>query len=593
MADVNHSATLSIGARVSGSWKQSVGAVASGTDKIKKEISSLKDAQRRVTQEIKETERASKSLGIDGSADVAKLTREHERLGRVLDSERDKLKRVAAFGKLDVGGRTSGALKQLGANLAEVGRYAVYAGAALGATAAAGIGWFTKSALEATSSMETLQTALSTVTGGDANAKAALGWITTFAAETPYELGQVGAAFQRLKAYGIDPTDGTLKTLGDTASSMGKDLMSAVEAMADAVTGENERLKEFGIRATKAGDKISYFYKNAAGDDVVKTVNKNSQKMIAATLSAIWNDKYAGSMAKQSRTWAGLVSNLSDQWTQFQVRVMQGGVFDVLKGELEGLLANVNKWANDGTLERWADEIASAYKWAFGQVREGFTWVRDHWPEIKTSFLEGVAVAKDLATTLYRVGKWASDAVGGTGNLAKGLLVLGAVKTLAPLGSLVSVGWGIVSWLSTATGLTAALSTGLTAAAARMTVLAATGAGMGIMAGLGVGAAGAAGYAVGTGINALSRNEAGKTWSDRLGEWASSDVDVKRAQLNGMGSMQSSRVSNSGGGKTITNAPVINMSIDARGADAQEVADRVSEKLNQSMRAEELSSYGG
>lgn len=591
MASVNHSATLSIGARVAGSWKQSVGAVTSGTDKIKKEISTLKDEQRKVTQAIKETERASKTLGTDGTADVAKLRREHERLGRVLDGERDKLKRVQAWTKLDVGGRTTTALKQLGSNLADVGRYALYAGTALGVTAAAGIGWFTKSALEATSSMETLETALSTVMGSDAKAKGALSWITTFAAETPYELGQVGAAFQRLRAYGIDPTDGTLRVLGDTAASMGKDLMMSVEAMADAVTGQNERLKEFGIRASVAGNKITYFYKNAAGEDAKKTVNKNSQEMIKATLSAIWNEKYAGSMAKQSRTWTGLMSNLSDQWTQFQVRVMQGGVFDMLKGELEGLLAQVNKWATDGTLERWAGEISNAYKWAFGQVREGFTWVRDHWPEIKTSFLEGVTVAKDVATWLYKVGKWASDAVGGTGNLAKGLLLLGAAKTLAPLGSLVSVGWGIVSWLSTATGLTAALSTGLTAAAARMTALAATGAGMGIMAGLGIAGAGAAGYAVGTGINALSRNEEGKTWSDRLGEWASSDVDRKRAQLDGISSMQSSRVSSSN--KTITNAPVINMSIDARGADAQEVADRVSEKLNQSMRAEEMSSYGG
>ena len=45
---------------------------------------------------------------------------------------------------------------------------------------------------------------------------------------------------------------------GDTASAMGKSLDDMVEAVADAATGEFERLKEFGIRASKNGDRVSF-----------------------------------------------------------------------------------------------------------------------------------------------------------------------------------------------------------------------------------------------------------------------------------------------------------------------------------------------
>ena len=314
-----------------------------------KDVAKALDAERK----------AAAKLGIEGSRDVDKLRKSHAALGTALDAQRGKLKTIKAWHELDVGGRTTGALKRIGAGLYEVGRAGMYAGAAIGAVALGGIAWFTKGAIEATSSMEQLETALATTEGSSAKASKAMSWITKFAATTPYELGEVGEAYARLRAYGIEPTDGTLRTLGDTASSMGKPLMTAVEAISDAVTGENERLKEFGIRASKAGNSITYFYKNAAGQDVKKKVQANSQDMIRATLAAIWNEKYAGSMEKQSRTWAGLMSNLSDQWTQFQVRVMRGGVFDLIKGKAEQLLVQVNKWADDGTLERWARRSAA------------------------------------------------------------------------------------------------------------------------------------------------------------------------------------------------------------------------------------------
>jgi len=97
---------------------------------------------------------------------------------------------------------------------------------------------------------EKFTTVLETTEGSAAAARQAMAWVQDFAVSTPYELDQVTAAFVQLRAYGLDPTNGLLRTLGDTSAAMGKDVMQAVEAVADAVTGENERLKEFGIQAS-------------------------------------------------------------------------------------------------------------------------------------------------------------------------------------------------------------------------------------------------------------------------------------------------------------------------------------------------------
>jgi len=185
-------------------------------------------------------------------------------------------------------------------------------------------------ALDVTANFEKMSSTLKTLEGSSANAQISMKWIQDFASTTPYELKNVTEAFVKLRSYGLDPTHGLLKSLGDTSSAMGKDLNQAVEAMADAVTGENERLKEFGIRASKTGDQIKYSWTDASNQTKEKIIQNNSQ-VIQSTLEAIFNEKYGGAMIEQATTWNGMVSNMQDRWTLFQVNIMNSGLFDYLK----------------------------------------------------------------------------------------------------------------------------------------------------------------------------------------------------------------------------------------------------------------------
>jgi len=187
-----------------------------------------------------------------------------------------------------------------------------------------------KALVDTSSQFEGFDAVLTTIEGSSQKAAKSMSWITTFAKETPFEINKITESFTQLKSYGLDPIGGSLESLGDTAAGMKKPLMQAVEAMADAVVGENERLKEFGLRASQQGDKVAYSWTTASGKAKHIIVDNNSE-VIQSTLTAIFNSKYAGAMQGQSKTFAGMVSNMSDNWTIFKKELMDDGAFDYVK----------------------------------------------------------------------------------------------------------------------------------------------------------------------------------------------------------------------------------------------------------------------
>lgn len=304
-----------------------------------------------------------------------------------------------------------------------------------------GAAWLFKSQLiDTAAEFERYRTILETVEGGSEKAQKSLDWVSDFAAKTPYELGEVTDAFVKLKAYGMDPVNGLLRTLGDTGAAMGKPIMQAVEAIADAVTGEYERLKEFGVKAGTKGNKVTFTYTDKEGKQQAKTVDNRNRAMIQSTLEAIWNEKYAGAMDKQSKTWIGMMSNLMDQWTRFKIMIMKSGIFDWLKGKLDGILATVDRMAADGSLAKLAADIG-------GKLKTGLI----------AAWEAGVEVAKALKA-IFSALNWLANALGGWQNLmiAIGAIMAGklvfailsaaaAFKTLGISIAMTPVGWIMVA----------------------------------------------------------------------------------------------------------------------------------------------------
>ncbi|WP_025322259.1 tape measure protein [Deferrisoma camini] len=235
------------------------------------------------------------------------------------------------------------------------------------AFAALGAGLVAKSFLDTATQFERFELQLKTIEGSAAAAKRSLDWITEFTSRTPYEIAEVTAAFVKLKAYGIDPTEGTLRTLGDTAAAMGKSLDQAVEAFADASQGEFERLKEFGIRARSTADEVTFAWTDAMGRMREVTVAKRAD-IIRETLAMIWNDRYAGGMEELSTSWSGMWSNLLDRLTLFKRKVMESGPFMLLKERLSSFLDELDRLDQEGKLTEWADRAGQAIVQTFDRA---------------------------------------------------------------------------------------------------------------------------------------------------------------------------------------------------------------------------------
>lgn len=389
-------------------------------------------------------------------------------------------------------------------SLSDIGNATRGLGASLGISGvaiAAGLGFGVKKIIDVSAEFERFQTILETIEGSSEKAKASMAWVQDFAAKTPYELAQTTDAFVKLKAYGIDPQAGALAASGNAAAAMGKDLNQAVEALADAMTGENERLKEFGIKANKSGDKITYSW-SENGKTMVATAKASSKEQIEAVISGIWNRRFGGAMDKLSGTWTGMLSNIGDQFTKFVKIIGDGGAFDFLKGELSGVLQKFNDWEADGTLKKIGTQISQQL---VGVLKELITWAKQ---------VDWGKFFGDIKTVII----WIKDLVSALGGVKTIFIALGVLMLAGPMTSILAIGSAL--WKLTYAFDALALSSVKSGAAVAGSMgTAATGSILSSLGGLArnagiLSAAALVGYGIGT---AIYKGIEGTAFADKLG----------------------------------------------------------------------------
>jgi hypothetical protein len=182
-----------------------------------------------------------------------------------------------------------------------------------------------------------LNASLLTMTGSSANAALAFRELEKFANNTPYALEQSVTAFTKLVSLGLNPSQKALMAYGNTAAAMGKDLNQMIEAVADATTGEFERLKEFGIKASQQGDKVSFTFQG-----VTTTVKKNAAE-IEGYLQGIGENNFAGAMENRMATLDGAISNLADSWDGLFRAISSQGAGGIIEDQVREATAALNE----------------------------------------------------------------------------------------------------------------------------------------------------------------------------------------------------------------------------------------------------------
>ena len=170
---------------------------------------------------------------------------------------------------------------------------------------------FGKAILDTTVQFQKMEAVLTTALGSNSAAQAAMDQIVDFASTTPFQVDELTDSFVKLANRGFVPTMEQMRQMGDLASSVGKSFDQLTEAILDAQTGEFERLKEFGVKASAQGDVVQFTFKG-----ITTEVAKSDKAIQEYILSLGQLEGVSGSMEAIAATTGGAISNLEDNITQ-------------------------------------------------------------------------------------------------------------------------------------------------------------------------------------------------------------------------------------------------------------------------------------
>lgn len=254
--------------------------------------------------------------------------------------------------------------------------------------------------LDQASSMEQYRNTLNIVMKDQEKAGKTFAWAVQYANKTPFETNEIVDATVKLTNYGLEAQK-VLPLTGDMAGAMGKSIDQATEAIADAQTGELERLKEFGITKNMI---VAQGAKDLAGIEIVNNKGQiTNQRAFNAALFSLMKERYSGAMEIQSKTFKGLMS------TTFGIvknglgkiagisetgEIIPNSAFDVIKQKLSGVTEYLLQMQENGSFDVLADKFTNFTQWVCSGidttipvVQNFFKYVQDNGPQIKNTAL--------------------------------------------------------------------------------------------------------------------------------------------------------------------------------------------------------------
>ncbi|ELB2073753.1 tape measure protein [Vibrio parahaemolyticus] len=305
----------------------------------------------------------------------------------------------------------------------------------VGATAVAFERTFVKTAAE----FERYQTMLNKLQGSPEAGAKAMKWIEDFTQNTPYAVNEVTESFVRLKAFGIDPMDGTMQAIADQAAMMGG-TAETVDGMALAIGQawtkgklQGEEALQLLERGVPVWDYLVQASKELGKNNGLGFTKEQIQEM--ASRGALGRDAIAdlivqmgkaskGAAKEQMNTWNGMISNIGDHWKLFQKDVMDSGAFELLKDQLGDFLDMLNEMKKSGEYDKFVEKVGKDLVEAFKSAASAARSIKD--------------VGDELWPIIRNIGEMAqrlSETVGGYGNLAKILASVYAINKAVRIAS--------------------------------------------------------------------------------------------------------------------------------------------------------------
>lgn len=191
--------------------------------------------------------------------------------------------------------------------------------------------------------LEQLEAVMGNSLQSNEEAAKVMGQLNEVVTKTPSTLSELGNGFLKLTNQNLRPTMDELIKISDIAAYSGKSLDQLTEAIIDAAaSGENERLKEFGVRAKNMGDTIQYTFRG------ITTEVQNNAAAIKEYIYSLGDlEGVKGASATIMGTIPGMISNL-------QVAIEQ--MFNDMGTGAEGVIKDTIGWTTR-LVENWKNVV--------------------------------------------------------------------------------------------------------------------------------------------------------------------------------------------------------------------------------------------
>jgi len=284
------------------------------------------------------------------------------------------------------------------------------------------------SAITTGGEFERLNVQLNSVMGSAQGGEQAFAWIKKFTAETPYQLEDVTKGFVKLKAFGLDPMDGSYQAIADAASKLGgsqETLGGIALAVGQAWTKQKLQGQEI-MQMAERGIPVWDLLSKAMGKSVPELMGMSEagelgRKEIKLLLDELgrWG---SGASVAQMSTWTGMVSNAKDVVAEFYNEISQAGALDYFKGQIKAGIDEIKRMKEDGRLAEWAAGISDAIVLGASSIKSLVVSLVEWRTEIGSiaaamaafkmaSWVQGIATAAGALQSLFAAGAAATLAL--------------------------------------------------------------------------------------------------------------------------------------------------------------------------------------
>ena len=265
-----------------------------------------------------------------------------------------------------------------------------------------------------------------TLLGSIDKAKEHIAELKAFASSTPLTFDDLANASKTMLSFGIAAEEimPSLKMLGDISLGnsqkfaglalvfgqiksagrlMGQDLLQLI----------NQGFNPLTIIAQETGKSMAEL-KDMMSDGAISFEMVEAAMKKATEAGGLFN----GAMEESSKTGAGLVSTLKDNWAD-AVRTFGNAFTDVAKGDIQKLIDKLTELINDGTIDVWAAKAAKAFQWLSEKIEDVVKGASAVWSALKWIYeRSGMSDAVHAVEGVVKGASAAAGTLAGGGSLS-------------------------------------------------------------------------------------------------------------------------------------------------------------------------------